>query len=69
MQAEVGDKLCMHGRVVGQQDREAEIVEIMGSDGGPPYRVRFDDGHESVMSPGPDSVVQHRAGAPEPGQG
>lgn len=59
MQAESGDKLLVHGRIVGQHDRVAEIVEVMGSDGEPPYRVRFEDGHEAVMSPGPDSVVQH----------
>ncbi|WP_326794926.1 DUF1918 domain-containing protein [Streptomyces sp. NBC_01808] len=60
MQAEVGDKLCVHGRVVGQEDRTAEILEVMGAAGAPPYRVRFDDGHEALVSPGPDSVVRHR---------
>lgn len=67
MEAEVGDKLCVHGRVVGQQDRTAEIVEVLGTGGKPPYRVRFDDGHEAVMSPGPDSVVRHRDQEPGPG--
>ncbi|GEB53406.1 MULTISPECIES: DUF1918 domain-containing protein [Streptomyces] len=57
MQANSGDHLLMHGRVVGQNDREAEIVEVMGTNGEPPYRVRFEDGHEAVLSPGPDSVV------------
>ncbi|MFW6694853.1 DUF1918 domain-containing protein [Streptomyces sp. MAR4 CNX-425] len=67
MQAEVGDKLCVHGRVVGQQDRTAEIVEVLGTGGAPPYRVRYDDGHEAVMSPGPDSVVRHQDREPGPG--
>jgi Domain of unknown function (DUF1918) len=60
MHADVGDTLRTHGRIVGQHDRVAEIVEVLGTDGTPPYRVRFEDGHETVMSPGPDSVVQHR---------
>ncbi|WP_443071262.1 DUF1918 domain-containing protein [Streptomyces sp. NBC_01465] len=60
MQASVGDHLLVHGRTVGQQDRVAEIVEVLGTDGLPPYRVRFEDGHEALMSPGPDSVVQPR---------
>ncbi len=30
----------------------------MGTKGEPPYRVRFDDGHETVVSPGPDTVVR-----------
>jgi hypothetical protein len=58
MRANTGDRLLVHGRVVGEHDREAEIVEVLGPDGEPPFRVRFDDGHEAVMSPGPDSVVQ-----------
>lgn len=26
-------------------------------DGGPPYIVRFDDGHTGLVFPGPDAVV------------
>lgn len=62
MEAQQGDRLLVHGRTVGQHDRVAEIVEVMGDAGEPPYRVRFDDGHEAVMSPGPDSVVRHEPG-------
>ena len=57
MRANTGDRLLLHGRVVGQEDRTAEILEVLGTDGGPPYRVRYEDGHEAVMSPGPDAVV------------
>lgn len=60
MHASTGDRLLVHGRIVGKHDRVAEIVEVLGTDGTPPYRVRFEDGHETVMSPGPDSVVRHR---------
>ncbi|EST39638.1 hypothetical protein N566_00830 [Streptomycetaceae bacterium MP113-05] len=62
MHAETGDRLLVHGRTVGRHDRVARIVEVMGADGEPPYRVRFEDGHEAVMSPGPDSVVRHGPG-------
>ncbi|WP_018681997.1 DUF1918 domain-containing protein [Actinokineospora enzanensis] len=58
MHASLGDRLLMHGRVVGQQDRTVEIIEVLGGDGTPPYRVRFEDGHEALMSPGPDTIVQ-----------
>ncbi|QDY75937.1 DUF1918 domain-containing protein [Streptomyces qinzhouensis] len=59
MRANVGDKLLVHGRTVGHHDRVAEVVEVLGENGGPPFRVRFDDdGHETVMSPGPDTVVR-----------
>jgi hypothetical protein len=35
-----------------------EIVEVRGADGGPPYLVRYEDGHEAVVFPGPDAVVE-----------
>jgi hypothetical protein len=59
MQAAKGDQLLVHGRIVGQEDKVAQIVEVLGSNGNPPFRVRFADGKEAVMSPGPDSVVRH----------
>ncbi|GHC82468.1 DUF1918 domain-containing protein [Streptomyces flavofungini] len=61
MHASVGDRLLIHGRIVGQHDRTAEVIEILGENGAPPYRVRFDDGHETLMSPGPDTVVRRFA--------
>lgn len=61
MHAENGDKLLVHGRTVGHPDQIAEIVEVLGVDGEPPYRVRYEDGHETLISPGPDCVVQPRA--------
>ncbi|MFI6349426.1 DUF1918 domain-containing protein [Streptomyces sp. NPDC050560] len=68
MKAAEGDRLLMHGRTVGQEDRTARIVEVLGAEGGPPYRVRFDDGHETLVSPGPDSVVEPRAAVPGRGR-
>ncbi|MGX2998201.1 DUF1918 domain-containing protein [Streptomyces sp. JNUCC 64] len=59
MRATKGDRLLVHGRTVGRHDRVAEIVEVMGDAGGPPYRVRYENGHEAVKSPGPDCVVRH----------
>ncbi|KIZ17397.1 DUF1918 domain-containing protein [Streptomyces natalensis] len=59
MHASRGDRLVVHGRIVGQHDHAVEIVEVLGTNGEPPYRVRAEDGHESIMSPGPDCVVQH----------
>jgi hypothetical protein len=62
MKAQKGDELLRHGRVVGQHDEVGEIVEVMGTAGEPPYRVKFQDGHEGVVSPGPDCVVRHHTG-------
>lgn len=30
MEAHTGDRLLMHGRTVGQHDRVAEIIEVLG---------------------------------------
>ncbi|MFJ5223526.1 DUF1918 domain-containing protein [Streptomyces sp. NPDC088400] len=60
MKASKGDRLVMHGRVVGKQDRVVEVVEVLGPNGTPPFRVRAEDGHESIVSPGPDTAVETR---------
>jgi hypothetical protein len=58
MQATIGDRVHVHGRTVGVRDRLGEIVEVRGTNGGPPYLVRFPDGRETLMYPGPDCVIE-----------
>jgi Domain of unknown function (DUF1918) len=57
MQAKVGDQLVVEGRTVGAQRREGEVLEVRGTDGAPPYVVRWSDGHEGLSFPGPDAHV------------
>jgi hypothetical protein len=59
MRAAVGDRLHVHGRVVGTSDQTSEILEIRGRDGAPPYLVRHPDGHEALVFPGADASVEH----------
>jgi len=59
MDAKVGDHLLVEGRTVGEGRREGEVVEVRGQDGGPPYVVRWTDGHQALVSPGPDAHVEH----------
>jgi hypothetical protein len=60
MKANVGDRLIITGHRVGEHERDAEILEVRGADGGPPYLVRWaDDGRVSLVHPGPDAIVQH----------
>ncbi|MFJ1680894.1 DUF1918 domain-containing protein [Streptomyces sp. NPDC088251] len=61
MRASVGDHIHMYSRSVGQTDRRGEIVEVRGSDGEPPYVVKFEDGHSGLVHPGPDCVIERRA--------
>jgi hypothetical protein len=58
MQAAIGDRLCIRGNCVGHPDKIGEILEVKGKAGGPPYLVRFADGHTGLVFPGPDAVVE-----------
>ncbi|SHG50956.1 DUF1918 domain-containing protein [Streptoalloteichus hindustanus] len=60
MHATVGDRIRIKGRNVGMREHVGEIVEVRGSMGEPPYRVRFDDGHEALIFPGPDCLIEQR---------
>lgn len=57
MQASTGQRLRIHGKTVGAPDEEGEIVEVHGDDGAPPYLVKFDNGSERLIFPGPDCEV------------
>ncbi|GGK14098.1 hypothetical protein GCM10010124_03390 [Pilimelia terevasa] len=63
MHATIGDRIHVHSNAVGAADRVGEIVEVRGRDGTPPYRVRYSDGHESLLYPGPDCVIEPPARA------
>ncbi len=54
-----GDVIEITGHSVGDSPRTAEVIEIIGSDEREHYRVRWEDGHESVLYPGDDAVVRH----------
>jgi len=60
MQASVGDRIVIRGHHIGEPDRDGEVLEVHGDDGGPPYRVRWEDsGNEALFFPGSDASVQH----------
>jgi hypothetical protein len=66
MQAKPGDRIVIKAHHIGEPDRDCEVLEVHGADGGPPYVVRWGDtGHETLFFPGSDAVVQayeHAAG-------
>ncbi|HUZ09605.1 MAG TPA: DUF1918 domain-containing protein [Acidimicrobiales bacterium] len=60
MQASVGDRIVVHGHRSGEPNRDCEILEVRGPDGGPPYEVRWgDSGHTALFFPGPDATIEH----------
>ena len=60
MRAQVGDHLVVEGRTTQIPRQEGEVIEVRGPDGEPPYVVRWHDGHEGLIFPGPDAHVVPR---------
>jgi Domain of unknown function (DUF1918) len=60
LRAEPGDRLVIRGHHQGEPERDAEVLEVLGDEGAPPYVVRWqDDGHVSRLYPGSDAYVEH----------
>jgi len=53
-----GTVISVHQHRVGGQHRLAEVLEVIGGTGHRRYRVRWDDGHESIFFPGEDAVME-----------
>jgi Domain of unknown function (DUF1918) len=53
-----GDRLVVHAHHLGDVVRDAEVLEVRGPEG--PYLVRWqDDGHATLIYPGPDATIEH----------
>ena len=63
--AQTGDIVAVSGHRVGEAERTAEILEVLGEAAHEHYRVRWDDGHESVFYPGSDAGVRPARRGPE----
>jgi hypothetical protein len=57
MDAKVGDEIVVDAVHTGEPKREGEILEITDRGGVVHYRVRWDDGHESLFYPGSTTHV------------
>ena len=57
MHARTGDEIVVETTVLGSPSRRGKILEVTGEGDREHYRVRWDDGHESVYFPGPDARV------------
>jgi hypothetical protein len=54
--AAVGDLITVTAHHVGESERVGEILEVLGEPGHEHFRVRWDDGHESVFYPSSDAT-------------
>jgi hypothetical protein len=57
MRARVGDHIVIETAILDTPRRRGEVIEVIGQADKEHYRVRWQDGHESVYFPGPDARV------------
>jgi hypothetical protein len=63
MEARRGDRVIVEGNKVGQARRSGQILDVMDAREGQHYRVRWDDGHETVFYPGADARIDRSESA------
>ena len=49
--ARAGDQISITGHSVGDAPKTAVILEVLGESGHERFRVRWEDGHESIFFP------------------
>ena len=54
-----GDFVEVSGHRVGDAPRSGEILEVLGPEAHPHYRVKWEDGRVSLLFPGADVLVKH----------
>ena len=63
MKAAIGDEILVDSEHAGTPARAGRILEILEADFGTRYRVRWDDGRESVIHPLAGTVHVRHSGA------
>jgi hypothetical protein len=54
----VGDLIEINRHRLGESGRLGEILEVLGAGEHEHYRVRWDDGRESIFTPGSDALIR-----------
>lgn len=55
MRAKTGDHIVVETTKLDAARRHGDVLEVLGSGENEHYRVRWQDGHESIYYPGPDA--------------
>ncbi|MBN9096769.1 MULTISPECIES: DUF1918 domain-containing protein [unclassified Pseudonocardia] len=55
MDARQGDRIAIETAHVDSGRRTGEVLDVLGDGAARRYRVRWQDGHESIYFPGPDA--------------
>ena len=53
-----GDRVLVEGRKLGVAPRAGTILEVLGGPDAERYRIRWDDGRESVYAPSNDTRIE-----------
>ena len=61
MQAAQGDQIVIESTTLDTPRRHGEVLEVLGEGDRTHYRVRWQDGHESIYFPGPDAHVSAKS--------
>jgi Domain of unknown function (DUF1918) len=56
--ARAGDEIVVAGHSVGDLSKTALILEVLGDPGHERFRVRWEDGHESILFPSDDAIIR-----------
>jgi hypothetical protein len=51
MDVKAGDRIAVETEHVGEPERQGEVLEVIQGDTAIRYRVKWNDGHESVFTP------------------
>ena len=60
--AAIGDVIMIGGHHVGEGRRMGEILEVIGDPDNEHYRVRWEDGRETLFYPSTDATIQKGKG-------
>jgi Domain of unknown function (DUF1918) len=57
---EVGDRVSAEAESTERKPRSGVIEEVLAADPSPRYRIRWDDGHESIYTPASGALSRAR---------
>ena len=62
MAFEVGSRVVAEAESTSRQPRPGVVEEVLRGDPSPRYRIRWDDGHESILAPASGALRAERRG-------
>ena len=62
MAFEVGNRVVAEAESTNRQPRPGVVEEVLRGDPSPRYRIRWDDGHESIYTPAGGALRAERRG-------